>query len=85
MSKFTQQEKNNMIKDWKSSNKSIAEWSRQHNIPKSTFNSWVKIFSKKQKILDIKKFIEVPTQSDIFPEVKIVIQGIVISINKNNA
>ncbi len=88
MSKFTKEEKRSMIKAWKTSSKNMSQWSKEHNIPKSTFYTWVKCFSKKEKMLDIKKFIETPIEPQVEPqvlsEIKIVVKGISISISQRN-
>ena len=84
MSKFTKEEKTNLIKEWKASGKNMSKWSVEHRIPKSTFYTWVNRNSKKQKILDIKKFIESPMQLQGVSEIKIVVKGISISITQSN-
>ena len=85
MSKFTKEEKNRMIKEWKASGKNISEWSKAYNIPKSTFYTWVHSPSKKQKILDIKKFIESPIKPQVLSKINIVVKGISISIIQTEA
>ena len=85
MSKFTEEEKSRMIKEWQATGKNMSKWCVEHRIPKSTFYTWVNRGSKKQKILDIKKFIESPLKPQVLSEINIVVKGISISIIQTDA
>lgn len=61
MAKYSKEEKEQLIEEFKNSGLSIASWARKNGLPVSTVTGWVSKHEKKSKHSKDIKFIEIKT------------------------
>ena len=61
MAKYSKEEKERWIEEFKNSGLSIASWARNNGLPTSTVTGWVSKHDKKSKHSKDVKFIEIKT------------------------